>query len=158
MGLALLEIAVHGGRRTAETLRGAADLVQREQPVVEVEGGVLEPLGHDRRGHLLKLAGEAALLGPVLRRRRLRVFEQHHVPDKIEEGLVQSGVPPPGPGDGRLHIFAVGIVDLVPGDVGSVDGEAGDDVAQGVAQAGKREIARRALPLRQAVKLLGKSV
>ena len=37
-------------RDTPNALWVAADLVQRDQPVVDVEGGVLDALGHDRAG------------------------------------------------------------------------------------------------------------
>ena len=53
-------------RADAEPARVAADLVERDQAVVDVEGRVLDSLGHHRRGHLLELAGEPPLLGPVL--------------------------------------------------------------------------------------------
>ena len=38
----------------AEATRVAADVVERQQAAVAVEGGVLDPLGHDRRGRLLE--------------------------------------------------------------------------------------------------------
>ena len=40
--------------------RVAADLVEGDQPAVAVEQGVLQALGHDGAGELLKAAAEAA--------------------------------------------------------------------------------------------------
>ena len=45
---------------SAARRRIAADLVEREQPVVAVEGGVLHRLGHQRAGELLQLEREIA--------------------------------------------------------------------------------------------------
>ena len=56
----------------AEPAGLAADLVERDQAVVDVEGRVLDPLGRHRRRHLLELAGEPPLLGPVLLAERSR--------------------------------------------------------------------------------------
>jgi hypothetical protein len=56
---------VHGD---AEAGGVAADLVEREHAHVAVEGGVLDSLGHDRRGGLLEAADEL--------RRRLAAEQQ----------------------------------------------------------------------------------
>ena len=45
-------------RRARRTARVAADLVEREQPDVPVEGGVLDALGHDRPRRLLETGDE----------------------------------------------------------------------------------------------------
>ena len=52
-------------RRDAEPLRRAADLVQRDEAVVAIEGGVLDALGHHRTGELLQPHGEAKRRGPA---------------------------------------------------------------------------------------------
>ena len=49
---------VEGVDREAEARRVAAHLVEREQPQVAVEGGVLDPLRRDRRRGLLKARDE----------------------------------------------------------------------------------------------------
>ena len=46
-------------------IRLAADLVQRDQPVVAVEDRVLDGLGHHRAGGLLEAAGEVERAGDV---------------------------------------------------------------------------------------------
>ena len=63
---ALGVLAVELGDAGAEGGRVAADLVERDEPVVEVEGGVLHPLGHDRAGQLLELHDEPAALVTLL--------------------------------------------------------------------------------------------
>jgi hypothetical protein len=42
------------GEGDAEALRRAANLVERDEPVETIEGGVLDPLGHHRSGELLQ--------------------------------------------------------------------------------------------------------
>ena len=63
----------------AEFFRAAANLVERQQPVIIVEGGVLQPLGHYRSRQLLKFHHELQVRYPLqkhitheLHRRRLR--------------------------------------------------------------------------------------
>ena len=53
--------AVERRHRDAERLRLAADLVERDQPVVDVERRVLHGLGRDRAGRLLDLLHELEL-------------------------------------------------------------------------------------------------
>ena len=54
-GLAALDIlAVIGLQGNAEAFRAASHLIQGYKPIVLVEGRVLDPLGHDRAGDLLK--------------------------------------------------------------------------------------------------------
>ena len=53
---------VHRRRIEAELRRIGADLVQREQPVVDVERRVLDALRRDRAGDLLELADEPRAL------------------------------------------------------------------------------------------------
>jgi hypothetical protein len=61
LGGALVGV-VELGHRRAERTRVAADLVQRDQALVPVEGGVLDALGHHRRAHLLEADGELELI------------------------------------------------------------------------------------------------
>ncbi len=79
-----------------EAARVAADVVEREQPQVAVEGGVLDALGHDRRRRLLEAGDEVV-------RRRAEPLDQ--------PGLAQ-----------RPQVLARGQV----ADVGPVDGQGGD--------------------------------
>ncbi len=53
--LALLDHVMEGREAGAELIRLAADLVQRDQAVVAVEGGVLDRLRRDRAGQLLEM-------------------------------------------------------------------------------------------------------
>ena len=58
---ALEVVGVKGLDREAEASRIAADVVQRQQPQVAVEGGVLLALGRDRRRGLLEAHDELVL-------------------------------------------------------------------------------------------------
>ena len=125
-----LPVAVVGVDRLgadAEPAGLAADLVERDQAVVDVEGGVLDPLGRHRRRHLLELAGEPPLLGPVLLARaspggssssRSRM--------KRKTRRLKSGLRAMARRTAISIVAAVGVVDALVGDVRAVDGEAGD--------------------------------
>ena len=57
-------------RRDAELVGVATDLVQRDEPGVAVEGGVLDPLGHGGATQLLQPTGQ--LVGRVVQPRAQR--------------------------------------------------------------------------------------
>ena len=91
-GLPVPVVRVHRLGLDAEPAGLAADLVERDQAVVDVEGRVLDPLGHHRRRHLLELAGEPPLLGPVLLAERLGRLQQQHVADEAEDPAAHQRV------------------------------------------------------------------
>ena len=95
--------------RARRTSRIPSHLVERDEPVVAVEGGVLDPLRHDRAGGLLEAGDEALVPG---------LLEQQHA----GHALAQAG-----PAHGLAHGLAVGL-GHPPGagvDVGPVDREGG---------------------------------
>ncbi|MEJ7707057.1 MAG: hypothetical protein WKF82_07100 [Nocardioidaceae bacterium] len=49
--------------RGVKRRRVAANLVERQQPVIAIEGRVLDPFGHDGAAHLLKAQNEVAARG-----------------------------------------------------------------------------------------------
>ena len=110
-GLPVAVVGVHRLGADAEPAGLAADLVERHQAVVDVEGGVLDPLGRHRRRHLLELAGEPPLLGPVLLARGVRRFQEQHVADEVEHPAAQQRVAGHGPPHGGLDVAAVRVVD-----------------------------------------------
>ena len=139
----------------AEPAGVAADLVQRRQPVVDVERRVLDTLGRHRGRHLLELADEPPLLLLVRLRRRLRVVQQQHVAHEMEQRRRDGRVAALGLVDGGDDVAAVAVGHAAFRYVRAVNGEIGDDLAQGVAQAVEREVARPAVLLGQAVELEG---
>ena len=96
-------------RRHAEPSRIPADLVQRDEPVVAVEDRVLFALGHHHRRGLLDALGQLAV--PVA----------GHLPHQGLDRPGQLGRPP-----GRLSGGRLQRVRLAVGQVGTVDGEAGE--------------------------------
>ena len=126
MGLTLLIDAMQFLRGDAKAVRIMAHLVEREQPVVDVEGGIFEAFGHDRRGHLLELAHKALLLCPVLLAGRRRVREQEHIPHKRKQLAADDGVFPLCPGHGLLDKATVVRMQLVASNIGAIDREARD--------------------------------
>ncbi len=112
----------------AEAVGIAADLVQREQPQVAVEGGVLDPLRGDRRRGLLKARHELRVLG--------RLDQQQRVRQRLIESRLAHGA-----------TVLLGHQAAPRLDVGAVDGQRRE-------RAGERARVERAEPL-QARELSG---
>jgi len=98
--VALLIGRVERAHRDAEALGIAPHLVERDQDVVAIEGGVLQPLGLQRPGVLLQLQGERLLLvgqglGDVV-----RLARQQHRAQEVEHAALDGGIAPAGLGDG----------------------------------------------------------
>ncbi len=96
--------------RDAEARRVAADVVEREQPPVAVEGGVLDALGHDRRRRLLEAGDERV---PAALAQQEHVGERRGEP-RLGNRLAVLVLHPARP---RLH-------------VGPVHGQRGDGAVQ----------------------------
>ena len=81
--------------------RVAAHLVERHQPVVEVERRVLDALGHHRAGHLLEAQHEAQARAPLGLGELLRGPQQERVAQEVEHRRAQlpgcGGAPRPPP-------------------------------------------------------------
>ena len=90
---------VEGVDREPEARRVAADLVEREQPQVAIEGGVLDPLRGDRRRGLLKARDELVVAA---------LAQRQHVGEATVGGDLDRAhvvlLHPPRP---RLHVGAV---------------------------------------------------
>ena len=94
-------------RGHAESVWLSADLVERDQPVIDVERRILQALGRDRSGHLLELAGE------VGRGRRI-VGQVGGGLDPLEQDVAQE--PEDGPAGERdpAHRQSNGTIDEGP--------------------------------------------
>ena len=115
-----------------EMLRLAADFVQRREPVVNVKGGVLEPLRHDRPGALLKFQNEMHVRGARLVVEVFRKTEKQNVAQKIEDRFFDRRVAPFRGRDRALDDRAILLAHRLPGrDVSAVNRETGDRFAHG---------------------------
>ena len=76
----------------AEAARVAAHLVERDQPVVAVEHGVLVALGHHRPGDLLEAPHEVQPLGAVGRVGPLREAQRQDVLHEVVDSALMVGV------------------------------------------------------------------
>ena len=152
--LATLHLFMKCGRGDAEAIGIAADLVERDEPVRDVAGGVLGSLRHDRGRDLLELADEAALFLDVLRPGRGGGSAEQGVADEVEDRHAHAGIADRGPAHGPQHLPAVGLGDVGPGDVRAVDREARDHLAERPAQAAAGEVAGAAVVLGDAVELV----
>ena len=92
-------------RRHAEAGGVAADLVERDQPQVTVESGVLHALGSRRTGRLLEAIDELVFQGATLLQREDAVKE-------AQELGVEIGGSPGGIGEGIVEGLPVGRRDL----------------------------------------------
>ena len=128
-------LAVRGVERLErgpEAVGLAPHLVERSQRVEAVEGRVLDALGHDGPGELLEAQHEVAPLGALPIVQPLGILEQQDRRDEVEQRGARRGVAPLREPDRRDDVRPiVRLEGLVRGaDVGAVDGEAGDHLAQ----------------------------
>ena len=146
----------HGVRPTAEALligemklrRGgsepvkiASDVIQRDEAVVTVKGGVFQPFGHHRAGELLEFHGEGCHGVSVRGILSFRDASQKHFTDEIEDAGIGGRTSPFGRGDGAADVAYVVIRNAGGADVGAVHGKAGDHFRQCIAQAVEGEVA-----------------
>ncbi|MBI2940368.1 MAG: hypothetical protein HYY04_08000 [Chloroflexi bacterium] len=185
-------LTVEGRRRATELLGITTDLVERKEPVVDVERGVLDPFRHHGAGRLLKPHHEAIPLGPVLGRGAIRVLLEQDCSDEVEDRAGRAGVPPLCLGDGRLDRGQVVLLDdpFPPGwgkgqgegdpspdgvrpdgvrrralafdrqrgQIGAIDRQGGDDLANRKGEAVQREIAVPAVLASKAFQLVAQLV
>jgi hypothetical protein len=152
-------LAVELVDRQPEVVRLAADFVERGQSVVDVEGGVLDPLGHDRAGRLLELHHELALAGAVFPLVSDRVAEEQEVADEVEDRGLGTRVAPLGLGHGRLDRLAIWSGDRpVTGAVGAVDRQCRDHLADRKGEADQGEVAEPSVALGEVVEAVGEGV
>ena len=75
-------------------LRFAADFVQRGQSVINIKHRVLESLGHDRAGELLKLEHEMRVRGALLLIEVFRKTKEQKIAQKIKDRFLDRGIAP----------------------------------------------------------------
>ena len=144
--------AVEIPRADAEALRLAAHLVERDQPVVNVERRVLQPLGHDRSRTLLELHHEPLVLGHERRLHVRREAEEQDVAQEVVDGRVRPRVETLGQRRRAVDDRDVLGARRLPGDeVGPVDRKARDDLAHGGRQRVQGKIPEAAVPFAQTV-------
>ena len=85
-------LVVEDGGRFAVARGISADLVERDEAVVDVERGVLDALGGDRPGRLLEAHREVPAGGQVVGIRAGRVPHQEDVAKEVEDRDVHGGV------------------------------------------------------------------
>ena len=142
-----------------ETVGFAADFVQADEPVEPVERRILDPLGHDGCGHLLKLLHERALGFPARVVGVVGVSQEQDVPDEVEDREVGSGVAALREGDGHLDAGPVLQRDFRAAvHVGPIHRETGDHFSQRRDQTIEREVARVAILFGQPRKRMPENV
>ena len=113
LGLATPERGVEPVHRQGEHTRVSADLGQRAEPRLAIEGGVFDALGHDGPGRLLEAARDL----------EVRICQQRHEPrDRIGEIRTASGC------------FARCLLEMLTScrQVRPVHGEAGQELGEGI--------------------------
>ena len=149
--------AWNAGTIEAEVDRVAADLVERDEAVVDVERRVLDALRHHRAGDLLELHHEGEQLRAVLRAETFDIAQEQRIAEEIEELARRARVAPLRLRDRLLDVLRVVVRDRLGAvrRVGAVDRQAGDHLAEGEGEAVEREIAVAAVALRDALQLVG---
>src|SRR6185436_15851441 len=118
--------------RDAKTVRIAADVVEREQPARNVERRVLEALGHQRPGELLKAHDEmrpaAAILVIADTAQEQKSFDEVD----LEQ---QSGIDFPRLADGIFYESVIGIAEDPGADIAAIDRKKSQHLYQRALQA-----------------------
>ena len=79
-------------RRAPEMLRFASDFIERRQPVIDIKGGILEPLGHDRPGALLEFKHEIHVQLAFRRIDIRRKFHEQYITQKFKNGALHARI------------------------------------------------------------------
>jgi hypothetical protein len=119
----------------------AANFVEGEEGMVDVEGGVFETFGDDGSGELLPAENEAETGFALVGQNVGRIEEQQDVAEKIETVGMEIGFAIAGFGESvfeKLNGFG-GEIEIA--DVGAVDGEAGGGFDERIGELVAREIA-----------------
>src|SRR6266849_5233481 len=95
--------------RSPKLLRRAPHLIAGDKRVVRITGRILESLGNDRTGELLKLQGELQSLPVGIRGSALRFLEQQDIANKIEDRTRQALVAALGAGCCQIDDRAVAL-------------------------------------------------
>ena len=141
-----------GGRRPE--LRGiATHLVERDEAVVGVEGGVFDALGHGGTGQLLEAGDEFFL--------QIASHGQHEqVAQKFEEGRLDVRPFAHGSARGSLDVAAIDVGQRagIGLDVRPVDGKPCDELAKRVRQVMAGVIAMPSMPFADLQQQIGQSI
>ena len=146
---AFLVLLVEGGQGGPEAARVAAHFVQGNQPVVLVEGGVFQGLGHYRAAVLLELQGKGQhglLVGLAL---ALALAQQQDIADEVEQAGIHRQAVLPGHAGGPFHVADILLAGLEGGHVGAIHRIARHHPGQGLAQADEGEVAGAPVALGQ---------
>src|SRR6266508_166365 len=129
----------------------AADLVEGQQPVIAVEGGILQRLGHHRAGELLNLERETAgTRDAVSRPARNDEVERQQAAQKVENAEVGPEPLSASLGERGLDDRAIFPARTRRRDVGAVDREMQDEQFECGAQTLARVVAGGVVPGRDA--------
>jgi hypothetical protein len=137
--------------RPAEFRGFAANFVQRDDPVENVERGVLHPLRGDGAGALLELQHELRAQRLVHGMRIVRRRQQHGA-EKVEEGVLHGRIAPARTADRAADQLLLQFTRwLARQEVGAIDREACDDLAHRGAERIHGEVAVPAIALGDAI-------
>ncbi len=150
---------MQGVRCNAEPVGFTTDLVQRHEPVVDVEGGVLDALRGHRARHLLEFADELQVLAPLFFGDIVR-FLQKKAADEIEHDAGMTRIAALGFGGRMLDVASVVVAHfgLASVDVRPIDRERRDDLPHRVREAVVREVTVVTVPLGEPVQAVGQHV
>ena len=102
-------------RRGAEVVRLASDLIECDEPVIDIEGRILDALGGDGAGALLKFHHKAEMLRAAGLVDILRETAASYLAQELEDRGLHAGIAPPGGAHGAVDDLAVVIAESRPG-------------------------------------------
>src|SRR5262249_17394580 len=115
--------------------RSPSYFVERDEPVVEVKGGVFHPLRHDGPGVLLELLDKRALGFMIGFADRVWVCQQQDIADRLENRGVDCRFFTLGACDRLFDQSRFSCPDTTISDIVAVDGKTGDNLANGMGEA-----------------------
>ena len=151
---------VERGHADPELLRFAADFIERGQPVEDVKRRVLQSLGHDRPGALLKLENKVRVLGSRFLIEVFRETKEQNVAQEIEDRFFDRRVATLGRrrprARSRRDLPRSPVASAV--EVSAINRETGDGLAHGAGERIEREIAEPAILFRKPIEHVAENV
>jgi hypothetical protein len=143
------------GEIDPELLWLAAHLIERDETIVCIEGGVFDPLCHDRAATLLKLHHEPDMRSPLLRSEIFREAQQQNSSKEIKHWFFYRRISPPRREDGTQDDSFVVVGDnSLFGRIGAINRKASEDLTNGRRKHVRCEITIDAIHLREFVEQL----
>src|SRR5262245_49794771 len=129
-------VSVKNCGSNTKSLGVAAYFVERNESVVNVEGGIFQAFGHYGSRNLLEPQRKANQLSSIVWLKVFKVMKQQDVSNEVENCLGRSRIPTSCLSDGHLNVGSILLRHrLLFDNVGAIHGQAGNDLSNSMSQA-----------------------